>query len=147
MLPAVAHGKGYEQAALKWLCGGGCQGVTEVYPAGLFVLKELTFLGATPDGIVDEQRIVEVKCPYSARYRKIKPGLIDFLQTGPQGQLWLNPGHNYYYQVHGQLQFARREICLLVVYTIADLIVIKVLSAFPVRARQLRNLPCRTWES
>ena len=126
-VPAVAHGMRYERAALKRFCARGH--AQAVLPAGLFVLPELPFLGATPDGILDERRIVEVKCPYSARYRKINPGLVPFLRGGggrSRSALSLAPGHDYYYQVQGQLQLARREICLLVVYTIADLAVVEV---------------------
>jgi hypothetical protein len=35
----------------------------------LFVLKKTGgFLGASPDGLVGENKIIEIKCPYSARY-------------------------------------------------------------------------------
>jgi len=37
-----------------------------VQHAGLW-LHPLGFCGASPDGIVDEQKIIEVKCPYAAR--------------------------------------------------------------------------------
>lgn len=41
---------------------------------GLFVNTEYPYLSATPDGVFDDKRIVEVKSPYSGRNSEIKPG-------------------------------------------------------------------------
>lgn len=60
--PAITHGKLYESTAIKKF-----ETITnlKVQPAGLFVLPELPYLGASPDGLIDDNVIVEVKCPYS----------------------------------------------------------------------------------
>lgn len=34
---------------------------------GLFIDRNIDYLGASPDGTIKNQGIVDVKCPYSAR--------------------------------------------------------------------------------
>ncbi|GFU83301.1 yqaJ domain-containing protein [Trichonephila clavipes] len=41
---------------------------TEVKTCGLFVDKDKPFLCATPDGLVGDDGLIEIKCPYSARF-------------------------------------------------------------------------------
>lgn len=43
-----------------------------VQPCGLFVHKKLTFLAASPDGLIENEGIVEVKCPASIKDMKPK---------------------------------------------------------------------------
>ncbi|CAH2107971.1 unnamed protein product [Euphydryas editha] len=43
---------------------------------GLFIDPELPFLGASPDGLVGE-KIVEIKCPYSAKGMSVDDEIID----------------------------------------------------------------------
>ncbi|KAH9383496.1 hypothetical protein HPB48_025011 [Haemaphysalis longicornis] len=38
-----------------------------VKECGLFVDQKRPFLGATPDGLVGDDTLVEMKCPYAAR--------------------------------------------------------------------------------
>lgn len=33
----------------------------------IFIDPDLPFLGARPDGLVDKDKVIEIKCPYSAR--------------------------------------------------------------------------------
>lgn len=46
----------------------------KVKKCGLFVFVKYPFLGATPDGLVGNEAIVEVKYPYGGRDVDIKPG-------------------------------------------------------------------------
>jgi hypothetical protein len=41
---------------------------------GLFVLPTIPFLGATPDAVINDECIVEVKYPYGGKNEKIIPG-------------------------------------------------------------------------
>lgn len=34
---------------------------------GLFIDEKYPFLGATPDGLIDDNGIVEIKCPHSCK--------------------------------------------------------------------------------
>ncbi|EFA05817.1 hypothetical protein TcasGA2_TC008599 [Tribolium castaneum] len=47
----------------------------KVVSCGFFVDKEKKFLGATPDGLVGSNGIVEIKCPFSARNINIKTAI------------------------------------------------------------------------
>lgn len=38
----------------------------EIKPCGLFIDTENPCLGASPDGLIDESGLVEIKCPLSA---------------------------------------------------------------------------------
>ncbi|CAH0731362.1 unnamed protein product, partial [Brenthis ino] len=58
----VQHGRDYEKIALDQL---SIQDV-EIRPYGLFIDPEIPYLGATPDGLIKEEAIVDVKCPISA---------------------------------------------------------------------------------
>lgn len=55
-----------------------------------------TWLGATPDGLVDSRGLIEVKCPYSERY--------------------IEPSENYYAQMQIQMYCTDRDWCDFVVY-------------------------------
>ncbi|GFU44908.1 yqaJ domain-containing protein [Trichonephila clavipes] len=41
---------------------------TEVKICGLFVDQDKPFLCASPDGLVGDDGLIEIKCPYSARF-------------------------------------------------------------------------------
>ncbi|GFV69614.1 yqaJ domain-containing protein [Trichonephila clavipes] len=41
---------------------------TEIKICGLFVDKDKPFLCASPDGLVGDDGLIEIKCPYSARF-------------------------------------------------------------------------------
>jgi predicted phage-related endonuclease len=69
---AVTHGRVHEQTASdKFVAETGKQ----VDECGLFISCEHPFLAATPDRIVQgEDALVEIKCPYKGREKKIQPG-------------------------------------------------------------------------
>ncbi len=120
--PAIMHGRACESKAIQKFAEKNC---VQVLPAGLFVDPEKPFLGASPDGVVDEVSLLEVKCPYSARNEKISAETVHFLC--PVGtSLSLKRNHNYYYQVQGQLALAKRKFCFFVVYTFQDIFVEKI---------------------
>lgn len=77
---------------------------TKVDPCGLFVDREHDFLAASPDGMVGEEAILEVKCPKSAEnltigeaIGKIKNFYLETNKTS--GKIQLKTNHNYHYQV------------------------------------------------
>jgi len=68
--PAVLHGQQYEGVArsqFETLYGA------KVKPAGFFICTERPWLGASPDGVIDEEQIIEIKCPYRGRNSKVEP--------------------------------------------------------------------------
>ena len=122
---ALVHGKTYESRAV--ICFEKKTGL-KVYKCGLFVHQEKTFLGASPDGLIDDDAIIEVKCPYAGRNEKICPGKhFPFLKYDMEtGNLQLKCTSKYYFQIQGQMYISRRELCYFVVYTFEDLFIQRI---------------------
>lgn len=73
------------------------------------------YLAASPDGLVGDDVVVEVKCPFKTKNTEIYPNVLPFLSdTG------LKQTHAYYYQVQGQLFCANRTTAHFCVYTHRD---------------------------
>lgn len=91
-----------------------------VEDCGIFVSQDYPFLGASPDGLVGEDGLVEVKC---------LPSVCDSLETSVQlkknlclelcnkKKLKLKRNHNYYFQIQGQLNISKRDWCDLIIFT------------------------------
>ncbi|KAL5020533.1 hypothetical protein ScPMuIL_003425 [Solemya velum] len=80
--PSVDHGRGYESLAIEryertYRCS------TSV--CGMFVSREFPYLAASPDRIVDDQLLVEVKCPYVSRDKIINPSTVPYLYMNDSG--------------------------------------------------------------
>ena len=69
-----------------------------VKPCGIVVCMDRPYLAATPDGLVGDDIVLEVKCPYTARDKVISPQTVPYLQI-IDGKLRLAPTHDYYAQV------------------------------------------------
>ncbi|XP_074643803.1 uncharacterized protein LOC141915295 isoform X2 [Tubulanus polymorphus] len=118
---AVCHGKTFESKAIAAFEG---KFSVKVQPCGLHVRPDIDYLGASPDGLVSEDAIVEVKCPYRGRNELIAPGpYFKFLSAKDKK---LKRSHNYYDQIQGQLHICKRKMCYFVVYTHKDLYVERV---------------------
>ncbi|XP_077497747.1 uncharacterized protein LOC144108371 [Amblyomma americanum] len=115
---AIRYGKDHECLALKQI-ENECNVV--VKECGLFVDQESPFLGASPDGLIGEDVLVEVKCSYSARdltpLEGVRAKKITCCEENKNGRLQLQTNSNYWYQVQGQLNIARRRKCLFVLRT------------------------------
>ena len=125
-VPAIRHGCTYESVALKKF--SEMTGKT-ILPSGFCILPRLPFLGATPDGVVqDEDAVIEVKCPFEGRSSKVNPGKnFTFLErVGSNGPIRLKRTHNYYYQLVGQMMLSRKNVGYFVVFTHQDLFYEKI---------------------
>ena len=60
------------------------------------------YLGCSPDGLVDKDGVVEVKCPYTARDMTVTPVTVPYLGL-TDGTLELKKNHPYYFQVQGNM--------------------------------------------
>ncbi|KAL0895959.1 hypothetical protein ABMA27_011961 [Loxostege sticticalis] len=94
-----------------------------VEKCGLFISAEYPFLGASPDGFLGEDTIIEIKCPYSSRKSLINEITVPYLYNN-NGELALKKKHPYYAQVQGQLYCTGRQYCNFIVYTFVDMKVI-----------------------
>ena len=79
--------------------------------AGLFVSVDYPFLGASPDRVIDDKQLLEVKCPYSAKDNMITPVTVPYLEMC---------------QVQGQLLCSDRDVCHFLVFTFKDQKVITI---------------------
>nr|XP_042913257.1 uncharacterized protein LOC122273253 [Parasteatoda tepidariorum] len=116
---AMRYGKRHEVDAINAL-----QNLNHnVSPCGLFIDKDLPFLAASPDGLVGNDGIIEVKCP--AKCYDITPdeGILSRKVTfwkvdkTKKNILGINTNHIFYYQVQGQLHITRKSFCLFVLWT------------------------------
>ncbi|XP_050444214.1 uncharacterized protein LOC126847854, partial [Adelges cooleyi] len=93
-----------------------------VNPCGLLVDEHLPFLAASPDGLVENDYVVEVKCLFSAKdianfVEAINTKKITFCRVINLERLEIKRDHSYYYQIQGQMHISRRNCCYFVVYT------------------------------
>lgn len=109
---ALRHGIHYEERArAKFMTETGLN----VEKCGLIVSKFYPFLAASPDGLVDGDAVLEIKCPFSAKDKDINPDTVQFLDSNG-----LKREHNYFYQVQGQLMCTSRSKCYFCVFTFKD---------------------------
>ena len=72
-------------------------------------------LGASPDGIVDDQTVLEAKCPYTERNKTIEEAVQSsatfFLEKCEREQCYtLKKDHIYWHQVQGEMYFSQRKL-------------------------------------
>ena len=108
----IKHGKKFEEMAVKALEKEMSVATEE---CGLFVSKEHPYLAASPDRVFGDDTVVEVKCPWTCQSKPITPLTVPYLQN-IEGKLSLDPRHQYYYQVQGQLLCTGRTCALFGVY-------------------------------
>lgn len=125
---SIQWGSLHEQTALELYvqhCG------VNVQKSGLWLYSK-GFCGASPDGIVDENCILEIKCPYSIRDSDVSShiGPKFFLTKGVNGLALINmqneQGFNYYHQIQGCMWLSGRKSCDLLVWTPQELFVTTV---------------------
>ena len=76
--------------------------------------KDFTFLVSKPDGFIDDDKLVIVKCPKQCENRSL-----EFLAKSDKkfclqilnNILQLSSDHDYYYQVQGDLRICDKELC------------------------------------
>ncbi|XP_063384478.1 uncharacterized protein LOC134670606 [Cydia fagiglandana] len=117
---AITHGKIHESTAIaKYEEYFGLK----VEKSGLHISEEFPFLAASPDGLLGDETVIEVKCPYAARYMPITAVTVPYLES-IVGKLHLKRNHPYFYQIQGQLYCSKRKYCNLIIYTFKEIQVI-----------------------
>ena len=108
----LEHGRRYENVAIKrFMEDSG----NEVFPSGLVVSKDYPHIAASPDGIINKNLIVEVKCPYASRDKPVNTKTVPYIKIDDTGKYYLDENHNYFYQIQGQLLCTCAEKCILIV--------------------------------
>ncbi|PFX31615.1 uncharacterized protein LOC111321917 [Stylophora pistillata] len=91
----------------------------KVLKSGFFISDTHPFLGASPDGLVDEDKIVEVKKIVLKEGESLEDGMCRLgIYKRFEQQLVLNNNHKYYYQIQQQLFCAKRSICYFIVSSV-----------------------------
>ena len=122
---AIVHGQAQEEnAAKKFTEVTGL----DVKKCGLFIDEKYSYLAASPDGIVGEEALLEVKCPFTQRNSKISGSnlhLFPMLEK-KDGQLKLKRTHDFFFQIQGQLNICKKKLCHFVIYTFEDIYIEKI---------------------
>lgn len=121
MVPTAAmkHGIIYESVALERL---ERELNLKVEKCGLFIDDDHEYLGCSPDGLVGDKGIVEVKCPYNSFNLNIDEQIIKRKITcfnvdrKTKKITGVNKNHHYWYQIQGQLHITKRDFCFFVLY-------------------------------
>lgn len=94
----------------------------EINDCRIFIDENISYLAATPDGIIGNDTIVEIKCPYVARQMSLTDAIVDKISDinrifDKTDDTRMNQRHAYYYQVQGQLHITQRNCCIFAVWT------------------------------
>ena len=92
-----------------------------VEATGLCINPSVPYIGATPDGITKcnccPRRILEIKCPFNHRDKKLEEQEKFYLKRNKFGHLELDNEHEYYFQIQTQLGVCELEEAFFVVWT------------------------------
>ena len=88
-------------------------------------------LGASPDGIVDDETVLETKCPYTERNVTRREEALKSRTFCPKKSesgcgYVLKREHVYWHQVQGEMYFSRRKFCYFVVWTRKDVAILLI---------------------
>ncbi|XP_076681864.1 uncharacterized protein LOC143375984 [Andrena cerasifolii] len=99
----------------------------DILSCGLFIDATVPHLGATSDGLMDDDTIIEVKCPDSAKDLSPAEAIekLPAIRRIFRGD-GMNKIHHYYYQVQGQLPITNRQQALFCLWTPKGMKVITV---------------------
>lgn len=97
----------------------------KVISCGLFISTENCYLAGTPDGLVGNLTVLEVKCPFAIRDEEINEQNLNYLER-VGNKLYLKTDSKYYYQVQTQMYVTGREFCDFCVWTKKDFKLISV---------------------
>jgi hypothetical protein len=116
--PSLRYGRRHEKDAIDHLLSLKIN----VKPCGLFIDAKHPFLAATPDGLIDDNGIVEIKCPSSCSELTPEEAIISrrvtFWSTNKQtNNFMVNKKHAYFFQIQGQLHITGRQYCLFTLWT------------------------------
>ncbi|KAL4119944.1 hypothetical protein QTP88_012696 [Uroleucon formosanum] len=95
----------------------------KVNQCGLIIDEHFSYLAASPDGLINDDFIVENKCPFGIKDTKtfleaINSKKLSFCRLSENGKIELKVDHSYHYQVQGQMQISKRHFCYFVVYSV-----------------------------
>lgn len=117
---SMVYGREKETVAISELKAMGI----EVTKCGIFIDKDLPFLAATPDGLIGNDGILEIKCPSAAI--NLTPYEAIIQRKGTMSTFWyvenkkitsINTNHTYYFQIQGQLHITQKIYAVFAIWT------------------------------
>ncbi|XP_050065595.1 uncharacterized protein LOC126554579 [Aphis gossypii] len=94
-----------------------------IKPVGLCVDSNIPYLAASPDGLIGDDEIIEIKCPYSVKdysniFEAISDGKIIYCTVDENKEVvLLKKNHDYYFQIQTQLHVTKRKLCHFFIFT------------------------------
>jgi hypothetical protein len=85
-----------------------------VTKCGFIIHPKFDYIGATPDGLIGDDTVLEIKCVYSNRRYQKRPAWIGI--SPRTGLYMLDHQHRYYYQIQGEMMCSGRQYAVLAVY-------------------------------
>ncbi|XP_070515096.1 uncharacterized protein [Cardiocondyla obscurior] len=94
----------------------------DINDCGIFIDENIPYLAATPDGVIGDDTIVEIKCPYAARQMSPSDAILNRVSGldkvfDKNNSNEMNKRHAYFFQVQGQLHITQRNCCIFAVWT------------------------------
>lgn len=99
-----------------------CEKKIKIRKCGIFIDSELNFLAASPDGLVNDDTIIEIKCPSSIEnqnptiYETLKKLKYIKFEKNTENIIGLKRNHKYFYQIQGQLHVTNRKKCIFAIW-------------------------------
>ncbi|KAK2139688.1 hypothetical protein LSH36_1655g00000, partial [Paralvinella palmiformis] len=87
-----------------------------VRSSGIVVCRNASYLACSPDELVGNNGLVEVKCPYTARDQTVSPMSMPYIHV-VDGRLALKTNHIYVYQIMSAMMCTGRWWYDLVVWS------------------------------
>ena len=94
-----------------------------------FFLSSNGLLGASPDGMISNDHIVEVKCPWTARDKTFNELALKrdfYLTLDDNGIFHMKKSHNYWHQIQGNLFLTGAKQCDLFVWSPTGFLLIPI---------------------
>ncbi|KAK9704004.1 YqaJ-like viral recombinase domain [Popillia japonica] len=101
----------------------------KVTPAGLY-LDLCGFIGVSPDGFVNGDTLIQIKCPFKFRNTSLQQALRNdrsyIVHINEKNERQVNSIHEYWHQIQGALHLTLRNKCLLVIWTPGECEIIEI---------------------
>ena len=110
---SVKHGKKYEGTALTEYMANR---KVVVRSSDIVMCRNAPYIACSPDGLIGDDGLVEVKCPYTARDQNVSPISVSYLHV-VNCRLSLKANHIYMYQIMGAMLCTCRQWCDWVVWS------------------------------
>ena len=85
-----------------------------VVQCGMYLHPKYPFLGASPDGLIGDNCVLEIKCPFSIVDKNKLPPYLHW--SASTGMYHLEKKHPYYYQIQGEIMCTDKKYGVLAVY-------------------------------